>query len=450
MAARTYPGHADYEFAVIHLNDFVFDPVLKGGIPRTGNRGEPLSYPGGFATAYVIECGNKLYALRVWLKDIGNAARHYGLVSPVLKQQGLPYFVDAEFIANGILVNGQRYPILRMEWIEAFGCREFIRANLNDGMTLRAASESFLQLVRNLHARKFAHGDLQADNMLLRQSSRSVGYKLIDYDTFVIPSLIGQPIVSIGHPAYQHPRRSLSNKATEKDDYFAELVIYLCLCAVAEDPTIWKDFPEDGRDKELLFNGDDFAAVAPTPVFRRLYAFGGLVQKLAVVLWNFTRCPGIHLLQPLERMVELAVNKPLGAEGSAARSRFDDFIVQKMSKAAPMTDQPRGWLDDSAFRGGFQFGTEVAGPVPSLQPLPAGLWEIPKSPMELTGGAVSDGNFQELLRRLSESTSITPQPGPQPQPGPPPQPQPWPHWDVVSAIVMIILILILAAYCQSS
>src|SRR5207249_1833538 len=122
-----------------------------------------------------------------------------------------------------------------------------------------------------------------------------------------VPALLGQPTVSTGLPSYQHPNRAASTTATEKDDYFSELVIYTCLCALAEYDLLWAQFPAKGRDKELLFEADDFAGPAPSAFFQRLYRLGGKVGKLAVVLWNFTRCPNIQLLLPLEKVIELVV-----------------------------------------------------------------------------------------------------------------------------------------------
>src|SRR5262249_20189061 len=161
-------------------------------------------------------------------------------------------FVDFEFIADGILVQGRRYPILRMEWVEGYSLRDFIRHNLGQPNLLRAAADKFCETAESLQKVQAVHGDLQADNMILRVSNGTVHYKLIDYDTLVVPGLFGKPSSSTGLAAYQHPLRQASPIATEKDDFFSELVIYLCLRAVAEDSSLWSKFPAAGRDKELL------------------------------------------------------------------------------------------------------------------------------------------------------------------------------------------------------
>jgi TPR repeat protein len=357
-----YPSHAEYDLAVRYLSRFVFDSTLKAGTPRSRNGiavakgGEPLSYPGGFAKVYVVDCQAKTYALRVWLHEIADAAKRYQVISQFLKQNQLPCFVEHfEFVANGVLVGGKRYPLLRMEWVEGYSLREFIKQHLSKPALLQSAAVSFAAMVKELHARRVVHGDLQSENMLVRTSAGAVHYKLIDYDTLVVPLLLGQSTASPGLATYQHPKRGDSLTATEKDDYFSELVIYLCLRAVAEDSRLWNEFPACGRDKELLFEAADFIAPSPSPLFRRLHQLGGVVGQLAVILWNFTRCPHIRLLLPLEDVIQLA-SKPFAASGSttsagAKRSAFEELLKRKLSETQTRSNSlPGSWNDDSAFQ----------------------------------------------------------------------------------------------------
>ena len=339
-----YPGHADYDMAVDNLNRFVFDSILKSGRPQRRRDGGPLYYLGGFAKAYVIECHGKTYALRVWLSDIRDAARRYAAVSQYCGRARLPYFVeDFTYVPDGILVNGHRYPLLRMEWAKGLTLADFISGHLGDGALLRTAAKEFLAMVRTLHGQGVAHGDLQSDNMLVsRAPDGAVTFKLIDYDTLMVPALAGWAITSTGLPCYQHPLRGDSGLATAHDDYFSELVIYLSLLAVAENPNLWRQHPAPPiqRDKELLFVPEDFAAPHPTPVFHNLHRQGGLVRSLAVALWNFTRCRSIGDLIPLERVLEQA-----GA-AAAEKSAFDRELERRLAGAGK---SPRGLFDDTAF-----------------------------------------------------------------------------------------------------
>ncbi|MEO0018033.1 MAG: hypothetical protein RLZZ522_1316, partial [Verrucomicrobiota bacterium] len=356
---KVYPGHADYDMAVDHLHRFVSDSVLKVGRPQRRRDGGPVYYLGGFAKAYVIESNGKTFALRVWLSDIGDAARRYAAVSQYCGGVRLPIFVeDFTYVPDGILVNGHRYPLLRMEWVKGQSLADFIGGRLGHTTVLRTAAAEFLTMVRTLHGRGIAHGDLQSDNMLVSCApGGAVSFKLIDYDTLMVPALAGWPITSTGLPCYQHPRRGDSSLATARDDYFSELVIYLSLLAVAENPNLWRQHPAPPlqRDKELLFAPEDFAAPHPTPVFLSLHRHGGLVRSLAVALWNFTRCRSIGDLIPLEQVLEQA--------GAADKEEsFDRKLVRLMGGAGR---SPSDLFDDTPF-------PRPVRPAVATAPLPAG------------------------------------------------------------------------------
>src|SRR5438477_6880950 len=147
--SKAYPSHAEYDLAIRYLDRFVLDPLLKSGTARSRSGvavqqgGAPLSYPGGFAKVYILDCGSKAYALRVWLIEIHDAARRYQATTEFLERHKLPIFVDFGFIANGILVQGQRYPLLRMEWFDGETLAEFIQGKLNQPALLRAAADAF-------------------------------------------------------------------------------------------------------------------------------------------------------------------------------------------------------------------------------------------------------------------------------------------------------------------
>lgn len=365
---KQYPSHGDYDVAVQYISKFVSDPVLATGKPiKLKNGSGLLSYPGGFAKAYKVDVGNRTYALRVWLSEIGNAADRYAAIADYFRRNPLKYVVqDFHFLPNGILVNGSRYPTLRMEWVSGQSLGDFITSHLGEPEVLRSAALAFLEMVRALHAAQVAHGDLQSENMVVGVSGKSVWIKLIDYDTLVVPALVGKALSSIGLQSYQHPKREQSQKATLHDDYFSELVIYLSLLAVAEDPDLWRRFPNN-REKELLFLPEDFTAPTPPPVFQRLYKMGHTVRSLAVSLWNFTRLPSIDRLTPLEVVVTQA---QAGSQPKSPppppipRAGSFDLMVKAMLKANPegVTQQQPTHFDDSAFRTPPQAEAQPPGP----------------------------------------------------------------------------------------
>jgi len=65
-----YPQRTSYNVAVRNIDKFVFDSILKQGIPATQKDPNFLRvYNGGKAIVYEIEVGSKRYALKCWVED---------------------------------------------------------------------------------------------------------------------------------------------------------------------------------------------------------------------------------------------------------------------------------------------------------------------------------------------------------------------------------------------
>ncbi len=298
-----YPTRTDYTQAVRdypHIS--ILDSVLKSGTPVRGPNTLRV-YSGGFSSVFPFEVGSNTFALRCWIRDIGRAEIRYQEISIYLKQRNLPYFVEFEYIPEGILVNGTRWPITRMEWAEGETLCKFVESNLHDPGVLRTTAAEFLKMVKTLHNHQMSHGDLQDGNILLRRNGADVEIKLIDYDSLFVPALQGYPEIIVGLPQYQHPHRSASGGFTsEKVDYFSELVIYLSLRALAEKPTLWRQF-KGGTDGALLFVADDFTNPTQSNVFRELGSLSSDVKLLTSKLKEFCAKLSIDQLEPLETLL---------------------------------------------------------------------------------------------------------------------------------------------------
>ena len=296
----SWPSLVDYAQAVDgfpHIS--ILDPELQGGTPRRGANNNLIVYSGGFSGVFPIEVLSNTYALRCWTRDIGDAETRYKEVSDYLKQYRLPYFVDFAYVPEGILVNGIKYPITRMEWAEGNMLCDFIEHNLQDARCLKTAAAEFQKVVAALHAHQISHGDLQDGNILLKRSGTDVEIKLIDYDSVFVPSLRGQPDNIVGLPEYQHPQRMIGGgQANEKVDYFSELVIYLSLLGLAEKPDLWSQFG-DRTEKGLLFIAEDFKNPDQSDVFRELENLSLDVKQLASKLKEFCKL-SLDQLEPLE------------------------------------------------------------------------------------------------------------------------------------------------------
>ena len=281
------------------------DPKLKGGKSQRGGDGRLKSYSGGFSIVFPIVKGSHTFALRCWMEDVGNAEVRYKEISAYLKRVRLPYFVDFEYVPKGILVMGNLHPITRMQWAAGVSLRDFISRNLKNPRLFKVVADKFQEMVATLHKNQIAHGDLQDGNILLNLNRNTVEIKLIDYDSLFVPKLRGQPDKIRGLPEYQHPVRFTADErtqATEKLDYFSELVICLSFLALSEKPDLWRSF-EDKTERGLLFAEADFKNPGQSAIFRELANLSPDVQQLASTLKDFCAKTSIDQLEPLEAIL---------------------------------------------------------------------------------------------------------------------------------------------------
>ena len=301
-----YPDHADYAEAVGNYpNHSILDPTLRTGTPMRGRENRLIVYSGAFSSVFPLTVGPNTFALRCWTRHVSDAEDRYRIISSKLEQwkKKVPYFVDCKYNSEGILVNGTRWPITRMEWAEGETLCQFIGSNLHDAEVLRNAASGFAKMVETLHAHQISHGDLQDGNILLKQNGPNVEIKLIDYDSLFVPALRGFRESVRGLAEYQHPQRMAGGApSNEMVDYFSELVIYLSLIAVSEKPALWNQFGQR-TERALLFTADDFRTPNQSDIFRELNNLSPDVESLASKLKEFCEKPSIDQLEPLESCI---------------------------------------------------------------------------------------------------------------------------------------------------
>lgn len=294
-----YPSIGSYDFAVSNLNQFILAPQFTGGNPVLTRQKQILGYSGGYSVVYPITVNGKKLALRCWIKDPGNVKERYARVKKHLQSYPTSYLVDFDYVDEGIAVDGNKYPISYMEWIEGKTFSLFIDENINNAGVMNTLADKFLVMVKELHSKNISHGDLQDGNIIVAQNSSAFDLKLVDYDCIYAPTLQNwnnQDDLQ-GVPDYQHPKRY--KRSNEKADYFSELVIYLSLLAYAERPDLWKK----GQEKRLLFTTDDFRNPSGSITFRTLETLSPRVKNLADKLKEFCRQSDTNLLPPLESAI---------------------------------------------------------------------------------------------------------------------------------------------------
>jgi hypothetical protein len=261
----SWPMSSDYQSAIQHPQICFRDPQLKRGTVAQTPLGLPRLATGRFACVFEVGNGAYRWAVRCFLQEVSDQARRYSLLSQHLKDISLASLVDFEYQPQGILVQRQWYPIVRMAWVEGKTLQLFITEHLHDAKTLLNLAAQWRGLVNSLRGNRLAHGDLQHGNVLVTPQKE---IRLVDYDAMFIPALRGEMSPELGHENYQHPKRN-ENHYDESLDNFAALVIYTSLRAVTTEPQLWDQFHGED-DEKLLFSAADYKAARQSGIFQRL------------------------------------------------------------------------------------------------------------------------------------------------------------------------------------
>src|SRR5262249_4495075 len=155
----------------------------------------PMPRSGNFADVYeMIHPSGRKWAVKCFTRQVPGLRERYAAISAYLKQANLPFMVNFHYLDPGIKVQGQWYPVLKMDWIEGLTLNEFVKQNADNPPYLEALAQIWVKLARRLREAGLAHCDLQHGNVLLvpGPQPRSLSVRLIDYDGMFVPALTGQ------------------------------------------------------------------------------------------------------------------------------------------------------------------------------------------------------------------------------------------------------------------
>lgn len=278
----------------------VLDEHARNGIFKRNANGRLISYAGGFSVVYPYETTNgEKWAFRCWHADVSNSRRRYEIISTAIQKAHLDFLCKFEYIEKGINVEGNVYPTTRMRWIDGITLKDYICENRDSKELLQALANNFLILIHALHSQLLAHGDLQHGNILVDGNHRLY---LVDYDSFYCPELKGEPDNVTGLPDYQHPARCNNMSISEKLDYFSELIIYISILAISENPSLVDKYKLEGAD-HLLFSKEDFENIRNSQIYNDIHALGKEFQDMLNVLEEYLKCGSIDELLPFDDLL---------------------------------------------------------------------------------------------------------------------------------------------------
>lgn len=286
----------DIKISVQNQAQLVLDPVVKGGLFQRSKNGQLLLYAGGFTAVFPVIINGEKWAFRCWHVPITDASKRLRLVSEFILNNTPSYLVPLEYTARGIIVKGEIFPTTRMKWIEGKNIKKYLCENVGKKQSLLSIASTFLSLIEDMHRLGVSHGDLQHGNILVTENEDVF---LVDYDSMYVPTMGNEYKDEIvGKEDYQHPKRKNNKISNRKVDYFSELIIYLSIIGLAENPQLSTKYKLPDTEF-LLFSAADFKGIEKSAVYKDLQSLNiPLVNHLLDVLSAYLKVDDINKLTP--------------------------------------------------------------------------------------------------------------------------------------------------------
>lgn len=279
-----------YNEAVQYPTISFTDSELKVCQVQTYPNGIPRPYSGGFTTTYKLTNGNKNWAVRCFTKEIRDLQQRYQSIGSFLSQNNCSFLVDARYLQKGIRISGIYHPIIKMNWLDGEPLNAYIDRFYNQKSSLEDLLNEFTTLVRQLENYGIAHGDLQHGNIMVKNGKLF----LIDYDGMYLPNLANLSVNELGHPNFQHPRRTAKDY-NKYIDRFSTIIIYTAIKAIIISPNLWRKY-ENGDN--LLFKGSDFANPSSSALLKDIAGYAELSRLAnniaAICTLEFSKIPSLQ------------------------------------------------------------------------------------------------------------------------------------------------------------
>lgn len=354
-----YPTGGQYREALQNTKLCFRDPALAGGDVTMDQLGMPKPISGASASVFTIRnADGRRWAVKCFTRFVDHQETRYRRISETLQTVSKPWRVAFEYLPDGVLCNEKRYPILKMEWVDAAGLISFIERHLLDTNALASLAVTFAQMVEDLSALGIAHGDLQHGNLLVTSSG---ALRLIDYDGMFVPGLAQEGACENGHVNYQSPARTMNTWGPYLDN-FSAWIIYASLVALTIEPTLWTLLHNQG-DEALLFHRDDFVNYRSSRAFMALNQSSQAELKALGTglsgLWtsDVRAIPALNPASLPKPNSRSAVNITAASATGTATRPLPDWVTQA---------QPRTQSTAAVSHGD---GSWIAGHLPALAPV---------------------------------------------------------------------------------
>jgi serine/threonine protein kinase len=335
-----WPSLLDYNEAIQNPRTCFEESDLKTAIVEYDNLG-PKARTGNFASVYKFDCGGKKWAVKCFNRQTQDQQERFAAINAHLHRVALPYTVDFSYLAKGIRVGGNWFPIIKMEWADGLTLEKWIKSNLHNRAALMTFLQSFFSMLSALQRASIAHGDLQHGNILVINSAP----KLVDYDGMYVPALSGRTSAELGQSNYQNPRRSAHDFGPYLDN-FSGWVIALSVFALTVDPKLWQIF-KGGEDDCLLFRKRDFEAPNQSALFKALEGEPNQDLRQLVTLFKTVIACTPQSAPAIAETFSLPSLPVQSAHATVPDWLQDHLPVTPRTSTAPPPQANIGWLLDA-------------------------------------------------------------------------------------------------------
>lgn len=145
MPITPYPSGADYVEALQNPGVCFRDEKLKLSQVRLDKLGRPRPISGNFASVFALTAptnGEKL-AIKCFTRRTADQELRYRAVSDHLTTVEADWKVGFEYNPESILVRGQWYPILQMEWADGTNLISWIDKNIGNPYRIAHLAHNF-------------------------------------------------------------------------------------------------------------------------------------------------------------------------------------------------------------------------------------------------------------------------------------------------------------------
>lgn len=239
-------------------------------------------------------------------------------------QKQLPYFVGfntyEKALADDNDINGyalEPYPGMVMDWVEGEMLNDFIVEEDTTQAAIASVANQFIEMCQCFHRLGISHGDLSYSNIMI---TPDVKLLLVDYDSVCVPGMEGKYLQFTGGvPQCQHPLRVSYQKqskltASNRDDNFSQIVLYLNILAYAKDLKL-REFRESGelfcledfKDMQMAKQKDGLNNI---PICKRLAQIGDKdIDYWVLKLWEALQLTDLSKIQGIVELYPLSPNQ---------------------------------------------------------------------------------------------------------------------------------------------